>query len=525
MNTALVEANVASREEGESSGSTRNSLPGRVSVIFLVLMLFVFPLFFGGVHENAFLRFGICAFALAIALVAKQRKPLLVLLPERYPMSCRVIIAFALIAAYCLVQYIALSHIMTSHPVLGSVSALYSRDDFFAACSKIAFFCAAFLVARLWLMEGANRIRLLYMLVIAAGIFAALIGIVHWFYDNGMLFWTFAPDYMGMSDRARWPFINPNHLADYLLLTFFPSVAVFSLKLHDLENTFKELFSRKGARLGEVLSHGRLQRHILRGAFAALFVIIIAIAISATLSRGAWMGACAGLLLWFILAPVAPVPFVLPGGEHDKDYHEQAGLRMRKHRRRRRNGSIQRVIHSIEPFRRYIVPVLLLAAMVFLLQGKGTELIEGRIEYGLLYSKTDMRWQLYDDTLSMIRDHPLLGVGAGNWENNFFRYMSPLLAGINPEYLHSDPLQAIAEFGAAGALLFAAVGLLALFALRQILSGPLSLEMKTRGLGLACGMSAFFVASLVEFPLRIPAISFLLAVVLATYCSIADQRE
>ena len=61
--------------------------------------------------------------------------------------------------------------------------------------------------------------------------------------------------------------------------------------------------------------------------------------------------------------------------------------------------------------------------------------------------KTTCAGSFSSDTLPMIADFPLFGVGLGGWSAVYPRYMDPLLAGISAGYLHSDPLQILAEVG------------------------------------------------------------------------------
>lgn len=66
------------------------------------------------------------------------------------------------------------------------------------------------------------------------------------------------------------------------------------------------------------------------------------------------------------------------------------------------------------------------------------------------------RWRYWGSTLHMIQDHPLRGVGAGNYSSTYERYRHPLATGTR--FAHNVWLQAWAEWGLVG--LVGLVGLL-----------------------------------------------------------------
>ena len=163
------------------------------------------------------------------------------------------------------------------------------------------------------------------------------------------------------------------------------------------------------------------------------------------------------------------------------------------------------------------------------LQGKGSELVERRIEYGLLYSKDDIRWEMYNDSLGLIRRNPLFGGGLGSWSSLYPQVMNPELAGIVPVYLHSDPLQFIAEAGISGLIIFGfPFVLLFAKAISKIANTKTSAQDRLRLGTMLSGILALFLASLFDFPFHIPAINFYLAIFLAVtvfYLTIEDPKS
>ncbi len=188
----------------------------------------------------------------------------------------------------------------------------------------------------------------------------------------------------------------------------------------------------------------------------------------------------------------------------------------------------RKVFESIKRF----LPVLgiglaIIVFAVFINQG-GRELIEGRLDYGLAHTKDDVRWQMYDDSLPLLRENPIWGIGSGNWARIYPTVMAPELAGINPVYLHSEPLQLWVELGSVGIAIVASLFLTILWrvicALRAVrATGLFSVGLRLRGV--AAGLLAFSAATFVEFPLRVPAISVAMATCLGLLCVLVTLIE
>ena len=170
--------------------------------------------------------------------------------------------------------------------------------------------------------------------------------------------------------------------------------------------------------------------------------------------------------------------------------------------------------------------LLAIGALVFFLAGQGTELIASRLDYALAYSLEDIRWTMYHDTLPMIRDNLLFGVGLGRWEPAFGAYRSDALAGLYLKYLHSDVLQLFAEVGLVGMLPLVACGiylLIRFFRLQRTLAVSGEGGYRLRLAGLAAGLLAFIIASGFDFPWRTPAITWQIAIVLGIFCAYLDR--
>ena len=477
-----------------------------IGAIMIASALFLLPLFFGGTEAGFFYPYAaVVLFLSSLSLFASGFSSAV---HQRHSTSFMVLAALVFFALFCGIQYVWTASQVSPHPVLGHSVFLGDREAFGDAFLRILFFIGVFVLSDRWLRAGGDsREDAINRWIVLGGVMLASIGVIHWFYDNGRLFWTFTPLSEGAGDRARWPFVNPNHLGNILLLSLFPSTVLLRNMLMNFHSRFSWEISKKGARTVEVLGLRSVQMDMVRCGFAGLTVLIIALAILATLSRGSWMGAVFGA--GFLYA----AGILIPHGVDNSVLHTETDPHARG--RRRRRSPARKSYSALAPLRRLIVPLTLAGVFLFLLQGRGLELVEGRIEYGLLYSKSDIRWQLYSDSLEMIIRHPFLGVGAGNWAVNYPAFMNPLLSGIDPVYLHSDPLQLLAEFGILGTL--PVLFILGLFTFRiiSVIRNSSNADRKLRILGTSAGILALCAASFVEFPFRIPAISALVAVQLA----------
>ena len=108
------------------------------------------------------------------------------------------------------------------------------------------------------------------------------------------------------------------------------------------------------------------------------------------------------------------------------------------------------------------------------------------------------------DSLRMWRDHPVLGVGLGNFEMAYPRYQS-FPSDLWIDYAHNDYVQAVAETGLVGAvLILSALALFLRLAFRGCARSLQSQDDWIR-LGAALGCCGLLVHSFLDFNLHIPA--------------------
>jgi O-Antigen ligase len=139
----------------------------------------------------------------------------------------------------------------------------------------------------------------------------------------------------------------------------------------------------------------------------------------------------------------------------------------------------------------------------------------------------DPRWMIYERTPELIADHPLLGVGAGNFSLVAERY-GIRDEGTPFEHAHNVPLTIAAELGLVG--LAALVWLVVAVARNwlQAVRRRLDPETGVIGLGVAAALAAVTIPSLGDYPPRTNAIAatfFVLVGVLAAFAQAPSRSR
>lgn len=133
----------------------------------------------------------------------------------------------------------------------------------------------------------------------------------------------------------------------------------------------------------------------------------------------------------------------------------------------------------------------------------------------------DGRSVVWSDTLRLIGDHPLVGVGPGGYGERVRRYQS-LPAGVEYVHAHNAYLETAANWGIPLALvIWISIG--------RIGWRPVALARKNESVlaaGCAAALGAFLVHALVDFNLRMPATGVLFFVVLGVgWTAFGDRSE
>lgn len=203
--------------------------------------------------------------------------------------------------------------------------------------------------------------------------------------------------------HARGPFINYDHFANYLAM-------IFPLALAGLifPGTFARRESEKSFQL-----------------FAGLAVFVIALAILLSLSRAGWIALVLGPAVFvgvMLSLPVEKRPALLQVSKSRILAVSAAG-----------------------------VGLLLLAAILFLGADHRAE-IDARFTETITHETSLWtRLSFWKDSLAMVRDFPVLGVGLKCWPEIFPRYQRPpWTVGLFAREAHNDYVQLLAEAGLLG---------------------------------------------------------------------------
>ena len=328
----------------------------------------------------------------------------------------------------------------------------------------------------------ARFLRVMLLAILAIGLLIALVGIVQRATWNGKLLWFFVPDHWEgprlYLSRASGPFTNSDHFANYLSL-------IFPLLL--ASSVFQTFVAPSGWDKAFRVVCG-----------TGVFVVFLALLLS--LSRGGWLATLVGTSLVFWSA-----------------------LRVAPDQRTSRRQRPQR-----SPARLVMVGFSTLLLFSLLVMGPaGRTNLDVRLEQTLTEGRNLwIRVATWQDSLGMIQDFPLLGVGLGGWPTLFPRYQRPPWSSTLWEEAHNDYIECLAETGLIG------FGLLGWFfwriGRRLIRSFP---TLPATGLpvyaALCAALMGMAVHEVFDFSLQIPANAVLFSVLLAlaVRMAVTDWRQ
>jgi O-antigen ligase/tetratricopeptide (TPR) repeat protein len=323
----------------------------------------------------------------------------------------------------------------------------------------------------------AHFMRLLVLTLLIVGGAVALVGLLEKATWNGRILWFFMP--LDWTDgataanvRASGPFVNPDHFANFLAMILPLAVvgALFPITLNHRE---------RGADL-------RL--------LSALVAFLMAAGIVLSLSRGAWIasiaGVCAGLAASF------------------------------NHARERAPALLRNLSARALPFALAGL-VIFAVLLLFLIGPSGRSEAGNRI--GLTISQGDslgLKPTAWRDSLRMIREFPVFGVGLGCWPELFPHYQRAPWMPFYFRQPENDYIQFVAETGLAGTVLafwFGAV------VWRKVRAATAHLSVRRWPLfaGLGAGIVAELIHEFFDFSLHTPANAVLFSLILAALLRLA----
>lgn len=476
-------------------------------------------LFMGGLLWNTYEAVNLLVSGYALYLLFKSKTPL----RGMGQLTQLALGILALVGLYAAVTTLILLFQTSAdpHPVLGEVPRLLSPQRALRWLSQWAASLSLVWITIATCTQNPKQVQSIIRLLVVSGAAIAFIGIVHWFADNGHLFWFIAPQEVFVSNRLRWPFVNCDHMAAFLVMILFPAVALTHQAWRATANDLAQRASlssktpgRSSSRQRSLVSKLRRlaqsphsARNLARTIAGAIVVVTLTVAILGTLSRTAWFAMSIGFVTYFLL--------VVTKRATSRQF--DVGV----HRRTKRTSTARTVKQAASKLVRRVVgyiPSILVGAVplvfvLLLLQGGGGDLVETRLADSAKNLPVDTRWTMYKDSLALLKDAPLVGIGAGQWQALHTTAADSTLAGVSIEYAHSDILQTAVELGLLGILPLLA---LAAVFLRTIPSIRRESDHTRRRLlaGLSAALIAGTICAAFDFPLRLPAVSYLYVTVL-----------
>ncbi len=340
----------------------------------------------------------------------------------------------------------------------------------------------------LWLAATLSVPIFLLRSAVVTGIAVALIALVQLLTWNGHLLWFFDP-YDAAADvyypRMTGPFVSPDHFASFLAMSLSLGGGLLSAYwVHEKPRARR--------------TSQDVNAPVLMASLIALGLAVMIAALIGSASRGGIIGATLGLtVLWL--------------GMRRK--------RANRHRERQvRNRKQENTALWLRGLLRRIGPASLAATIIiagFLYAGpRARSLLDFRIAQAVFGNDIEGRMMLWMQSLPMLRDFPLFGVGLGCWRELFRRYEHYPMIGYAPNHTHNDYIEWCTEVGLVGVALTLALA----WAFVRWARGNRSIP-RSMCWGILGGIVAVAWHEIVDFNLRIPANALLLSILLGLLCN------
>lgn len=418
----------------------------------------------------------VLAFALTVFTLVKNTNTALLLGPHK-----PVIALLALVPLWSTVQALPLSYsiVETLSPAAAQIQQAAQLTSFTlslepAATQQMALFSWClwlFFLVTLLLVDTPERTRTVFNVIVWCGVFQAVYGSFMTLSGLEYGFFVKKEAYLG---RATGTFVNRNHLAGYLEMCLAVGIGLLVASLNQ-EN-------RRGWRnkLRHTLDTLLGPKMRLR-----IFLALMVIALVLTRSR---MGNSA----FFFALPVCGIGMMV----------------------------IQKKLHK--------GAIILFASLMlvdFLIVGQwfGFEEVAERIQSTSM--ETESRDEVIRDTLVMLRDYRIAGVGAGTYYSSYPQYQGADVRGFY-DHAHNDYLEFAVELGLVGFTPLALAVLLSL--VKSITSMANRRDQLAKGVAFATtmGIISLLIHSAVDFNLKIPANALLFIGILAfAQLSVTLPRE
>ena len=324
----------------------------------------------------------------------------------------------------------------------------------------ITYFGVFFLTLKIF--DSRKRIKRAVVTVLFAGILEAFLGIFQMLTKTNKIFWFWQSEikkggYFGS-------FVNPNHFANYMGMVVCIGIGLL------LSRPKIPFYPKK-----ESWRHyiNRFESYLSKNILLIFLLSIMGVSIFLSLSRGGIICFLFSLLLLF-------------------------------------------TFQAIRQFQKKKTIIIIFSLILAFLIWIGIDPVIKELSTLLRFRKAiPQRPIAWKDSLKIIEDYPLAGVGYGNFRNIFPLYKDPSLGGSFWDHAHNEYIEYAVDTGIIGFLLFYLPIFVCLFwSIKRWLK-----RTETFSVGISLGgissISLLFMANLYTFNLHIPAISFLFFFVLA----------
>ena len=443
-------------------------MPSRLVLVGLYVSLFA-PVLLPQSYEGwPLAAVQLCVFASVLIVIVRQAQGISP--PYRRGPLDLPILGFVLLAV---VQLVVGNHALVrwalAPPVAGGASAalptptwilgtVYPRQTLESLILLLAY--AGLYVVVVVAIRRRRQLEWLIQALILCGSVLAFVGLLDSLAGSQWFEWWNE----GQQGRVTATFINPDHFANWLVMIMCLSGGYVAARRR----------ARGTGSWTELLRTPKAREEAIRQYLPAIGLVVMAVALTFTLSRGALLGLALALVMLLALLT--------------------------------RLGHLRWTLLLIGTLG---IATLCYAGWIGL-----TPLVE-RLS-GDTYATRWIQWQ---STLPMLRDFPLLGVGLGAYRDIYARYQPLALdpAGYFYPYAHNDVLQLLVETGPLGAVLAAwALWRVLRHLHRHLVGHGRRTDRFSVGIaiGAATGLLAFGVHSFFDFSARMPANGLLAAALL-----------
>jgi O-antigen ligase/Tfp pilus assembly protein PilF len=322
-------------------------------------------------------------------------------------------------------------------------------------------------------MKGETEKRFYrYVLItlLATGLIVGCVGILERVFWNGKILWMFVPYDWGRAlpsamERARGPFVNPDHFGSYLNMVL--PIAIAGV-------VFPTFLVRRNSEPFRV--------------FCAIVALIVSIALLLTLSRAGWIGAVIGFSSLVALSTLIPCA---------------------------KRPAIFRLSWKAAVPLCALALVVIIATSSLVAGGSGRQAADQRLKETVSqHQSLHFRFGVWRDTLPMVRDFPLFGTGLGTFQDLFPHYKTPPYMANEVREAHNDYLELLAGTGVLGfGLLAWFLGAVVIRLYRSMRALPP--DILPVGAALTAAMTAMAFQEFFDFNLQIPANAILLTLLMA----------